>query len=78
MIDMETLMIDDNYKDRLMRYCQQIKIDLPQYPIDFHNNGVFGVSVIVDGNVMASGSAKNKKQAEQNAAREAIKLLDIV
>jgi len=77
-VDMDSLMVDDNYKDRLMRYCQQIKIDLPQYPIDFHNNGVFGVSVVVDGNVVASGSAKNKKQAEQNAAQEAIRLLGIV
>ena len=78
MVDMESLMVDDNYKDRLMRYCQQIKIDLPQYPIDFHNNSIFNVSVIVDGHVVASGSAKNKKQAEQNAAREAIRLLGIV
>ena len=78
MVDMEHLMVDDNYKDRLMRYCQQIKIDLPQYPIDFHNNGIFGVSVIVDGHTVASGSAKNKKQAEQNAAQEAIRLLGIV
>jgi ribonuclease-3 len=78
MIDMKSLMVDDNYKDRLMRYCQQIKIDLPQYPIDFHNNGIFGVSVIVDGHIVASGSAKNKKQAEQNAAHEAIRLLGIV
>jgi dsRNA-specific ribonuclease len=61
-----------------MRYCQQIKIDLPQYPIDFHNNGIFGVSVVVDGHAVASGSAKNKKQAEQNAAQEAIRLLGIV
>ena len=78
MVDMESLMVDDNYKDRLMRYCQQIKIDLPQYPIDFHNNGIFGVSVVVDGHTVASGSAKNKKQAEQNAAQEAIRLLGIV
>lgn len=78
MVDMDSLMVDDNYKDRLMRYCQQIKIDLPQYPIDFHNNGIFGVSVIVDGHVVADGSARNKKQAEQNAAKEAIRLLGIV
>ena len=78
MIDMNSLMIDDNYKDRLMRYCQQIKIDLPQYPVDTYENGIFNVSVIVDGHVVSSGSAKNKKQAEQNAAREAIRLLGIV
>ena len=79
MIDMNKIMIDDNYKDRLMRYCQQIKIDLPLYEIDAHtNNGVFFVSVSVDNNVVAKGSAKTKKQAEQNAAQEAIKILGIV
>ncbi len=78
MIDMDNLMIDDNYKDRLMRHCQQIKIDLPQYPIESHENGVFVVSVIVDEKNVSSGSAKNKKQAEQNAAREAIRILGIV
>ena len=78
MIDMNSVMVDDNYKDRLMRHCQQIKIDLPQYPIESHDGGVFNVSVIVDNKTISRGSARNKKQAEQNAAQEAIRILKLV
>jgi ribonuclease-3 len=78
MIDLNSVTVDDNYKDRLMRHCQQIKIDLPQYPIQTHDNGVFVVSVIVDGEIISFGSARNKKQAEQHAAREAIRILRLV
>jgi len=74
-IDMDSVMIDDNYKDQLMRYCQTNKFDLPQYPIDSHQNGIFSISVIVNGVKLGSGTAKNKKQAEQQAAFEATKKL---
>ena len=76
-IDMNCLMIDDNHKDRLMRHCQANKWELPQYPIDSHINGVFAVTALINGNLMGRGSAKNKKQAEQNAAQETLKQLNI-
>ena len=78
MVDMNQLMVDDNYKDRLMRYCQQNKIELPIYNINTHNNSIFHVSVVLNGQVVASGHAKNKKQAEQNAAQEALDLIGLV
>ena len=74
-VDMDSIMIDDNYKDQLMRYCQTNKFDLPQYPIVSHQNGVFVVTVVVNGVAMGAGTAKNKKQAEQQAAFEATKKL---
>jgi ribonuclease-3 len=74
-IDMNCLMVDDNHKDRLMRYCQSTKIDLPVYSIESHVNGIFTISVEVDGTVMGVGVAKNKKQAEQVAAMESLKCL---
>ena len=74
-INMNDLMIDDNFKDQLMRWCQQHKYPLPQYPILNHQNGVFTISVIVNNQVLGCGSAKNKKQAEQIAASHAIKLI---
>ena len=74
-INMENLMIDDNFKDQLMRWCQSKKIELPQYPILTHQNGVFSVSVLVEKKVLGWGSAKTKKQAEQNAALQALKQL---
>ena len=78
MVDMNQLMVDDNYKDRLMRYCQQNKMELPLYNINTHNNSVFNVSVVLNGQVVASGHAKNKKQAEQNAAQQALDLIGLV
>jgi ribonuclease-3 len=74
-IDMNCLMIDDNHKDRLMRLCQSSKWELPQYPIVSQVSGVFTVQAFVNGNHMGIGSAKNKKQAEQNAAQETLKHL---
>jgi ribonuclease-3 len=65
-------MIDDNYKDRLMRYCQANKLGLPDYPIVTHLNGVFTISVTINGANLGQGSAKTKKQAEQFAAYEAL------
>lgn len=74
-INMNHIMIDDNFKDKLMRFCQQNKYELPQYPVEFYEENIFCVSVIVNGIVVATGRAKNKKQAEQNAAKLALERL---
>lgn len=71
-INMDNLMIDDNFKDQLMRWCQARKIELPQYPILSHHSGIFNVSVLVNNECIGWGSAKNKKQAEQNAAHQGL------
>lgn len=77
MIDMNCIMIDDNFKDQLMRYCQSNKFELPKYEINSHQDGVFDVSASVNGEVMGIGRARNKKQAEQYAAELAIKALNL-
>ena len=74
-INMDSLMIDDNFKDQLMRWCQARRIELPQYPILSHQSGIFNVSVLINNECIGWGSAKNKKQAEQNAARQGISRL---
>ena len=74
-INMNCLMIDDNHKDRLMRLCQSNKWELPQYPIRSQISGVFTVQAFINNSNMGYGSAKNKKQAEQNAAMETLKML---
>jgi ribonuclease-3 len=68
-VDMNCLMIDDNYKDILMRYCQANHYELPAYPIISHQNGIFSVCVIVNATRFGHGSARSKKQAEQDAAK---------
>ena len=74
-INMKSIMIDDNYKDQLMRWCQAKKIELPQYPIVNQQNGYFSISVVVNSNIIGWGIAKTKKQAEQNAAQQALQNL---
>jgi ribonuclease-3 len=68
-VNMNSIMIDDNYKDHLMRYCQTNGLSLPNYVVGHHGNGVFYIDVIVDGVCIGKGFAKNKKQAEQLAAK---------
>ena len=63
---------DDNFKDRLMRYCQAHKLGLPEYPMVSHINGIFTMSASVNGAQMGLGEAKNKKQAEQISAKQAL------
>ena len=77
-VNMDCLMIDDNFKDQLMRYCQTSKIELPDYRVNYHQHGVFRISVFVNGKNLGSGSAKNKKQAEQQAAHRALEILNCI
>jgi len=76
MIDMNCIMVDDNYKDQLMRYCQGNRLDLPIYIINSHASGIFDISVEING-CSGTGVAKSKRQAEQNAAEMVIKALGI-
>ncbi len=72
LVDLDCIMVDDNYKDRLMRYCQANKLNLPEYIVTSHVNGTFCIHVSVNGGVLGQGSAKTKKQAEQLSAYEAL------
>ena len=72
---MNAIMIDDNFKDILMRYCQSHKYNLPEYRINSHINGIFNMAVVVNGQYAGHGFAKNKKQAEQIAAYQALKCI---
>jgi ribonuclease-3 len=68
-LDIENIpLTDDNYKDQLMRWCQSRKIALPVYSSNVLPNGLFSVTVEVDGVVLATGFGKTKKDAEQNSA----------
>ena len=62
-------MVDDNFKDHLMRYCQTNNFNLPEYRVVSHENGIFCIDVYVNNMFLGRGHAKNKKQAEQHAAK---------
>jgi len=68
-VNLDSIMIDDNFKDHLMRYCQSNGLQLPVYSVAGHDNGIFYINVFVDNVCMGIGCAKSKKQAEQNAAK---------
>ena len=68
-IDLNAIMIDDNFKDHLMKYCQVGNIPLPDYRVIGHHEGNFYVDVYINGEFGGRGVAKSKKQAEQHAAR---------
>lgn len=68
-VNLNMIMIDDNYKDHLMRYCQSNGLSLPVYKPMKQENSMFCVSAFVDGVCVGTGFANNKKQAEQNASK---------
>ncbi|BAT22525.1 hypothetical protein [Yellowstone lake phycodnavirus 3] len=69
----KTSLVDDNWKDQLMRWCQALKYPLPEYRLAGNVNGQFFITVVVDGMDCGSGFASTKKQAEQNAAEIVLK-----
>ena len=68
-VNMQCLLVDDNFKDHLMRYCQTNNLSLPDYRIADHKDGIFVIDVYVENSFLGRGRAKSKKQAEQNSAR---------
>ena len=68
-VDLNIIMIDDNYKDHLMKYCQVNNMDLPEYRVVGQYEGLFYVDIFIQNACVSRGIAKNKKQAEQNGAR---------
>jgi ribonuclease-3 len=68
-------MHDDNYKDLLMRLCQHRRIQLPDYHIENQTNGLFHVTVVIQGVRYGAGYGPSKKQAEQMAALKTLELI---
>jgi ribonuclease III len=70
---------NDNYKSILLEFTQAEKMSLPKYNILSEygpgHNKTFSVSVSIDSVVYGKGKGKSKKQAEQKAAKKALKKL---
>jgi ribonuclease-3 len=74
----EELSITD-YKSLLLEFCQSRFKTLPRSAV-VHERGPehekeFEVNVILEGGVIGQGSGKNKKQAAQEACKEALRSL---
>jgi ribonuclease-3 len=71
--------VKDNFKAELQEYTQAKAQGIPLYAVvnvdGPPHEPTYSVSVAVTGNVIASGSGKSKKSAEQEAAKAALALL---
>ncbi len=68
-INLDAIMVDDNFKDHLMRYSQIMNFPLPEYRIAGQQDGMFYIDAYINNQFGGRGEAKSKKQAEQLAAR---------
>ena len=67
---------DDNYKDRMQKYCQQKMGFTPIYKMI--QDGAAGFTMAVckpEGEILGTGNCTTKKQAEQNACKNALEKL---
>jgi len=70
---------DENYKSQLLEYAQANKLDNPNYIVikedGPQHDRIFTVQVNIGENFQGTGQGKNKKTAEQNAAKSALQLI---
>lgn len=79
-IDFDSLQLMTNAKDGLMAYCQQHKVNLPEYVmIEVPSNSMvkFAIQTFVDGVSLSIGTGQNKKDAEQVSAQVALENLGV-
>ena len=70
-------LIDENYKSQLLEYAQGCKLKAPTYRVlkeeGPQHDTIFTVEVLIGTKTLGVGEGKNKKVAEQNAAKIALK-----
>lgn len=70
----------DNHKSMLLEYAQAHKMSIPEYEVVAEkgpgHDKTFEIKVIVDNEEKGRGKGKSKKEAEQLAARQALKDFD--
>jgi ribonuclease-3 len=76
----ELITKNTNYKDQLLRWFQAEYHQPPKYKVVREegpsHDRVFTMGVLSpDGNIIATAVARNKKEAEQNASRQALEIL---
>jgi ribonuclease-3 len=74
--------LDENYKSMLLEHAQAEGIGVPRYSTIAErgpdHDRTFTISVQIGGEKYGSGSGKNKKDAEQDAARDALRSLGVL
>lgn len=81
-INFDELLVDDNYKDILLRFCQSKFGTTPNYKIietsGPPHNRTFKISCYIQDLEYKYGKGKNKKDAEQIAAKETLRYFKII
>jgi len=81
-INFDELLIDNNYKDILLRFTQNKFGTTPTYSITETNgpphNRTFKISCLIENIEYKYGKGKNKKEAEQTAAKETLKYFKVI
>lgn len=72
----EDYLVDENYKSQLLEFAQANRLEIPNYVVlkeeGPQHDRVFTIKVTVGRNYFGIGTGKNKKSAEQNAAKSAL------
>ncbi len=73
--DIKTKTVDYDYKSMLQEYTQEVFKSLPEYLLQeekgLAHDKTFKVALLLEGKEVSIGTGKSKKEAEQEAAREA-------
>ena len=81
-INFDELLVDDNYKDILLRFCQSKFGTTPNYKIietsGPPHNRTFKISCYIQDLEYKYGKGKNKKDAEQIAAKETLYYFKVI
>ena len=81
-INFDELLVDDNYKDILLRFCQNKFGTTPNYKIietlGPPHNRTFKICCYIQDLQYKYGKGKNKKDAEQVAAKETLKYFKMI
>jgi ribonuclease-3 len=73
----EFLAKDEDYKSFLYQWTQKNKKSLEFKSVELKEEMAFEVSLFIDDKFIAKSTASNKKTAEKEVSRQAIKLLEI-
>ena len=79
LVDWDAVLMDTNYKDQMLKYCQMNKMAHPEYvvlrSIGPPHNRTYEVALKVGGKTLGTGIKQQKKGAEQQAAFESLRSL---
>ena len=80
-INFEEILVDNNFKDILLRYSQKQFTTLPEYVLNANegpaHKRMFYVSVYINGDHYGDGEGSTKKNAEQMAAKVTLEQLNV-